>query len=172
MDTKEIQDLLKLINKSTLTDVEIEKNDFKLRVQRRSPENVTYHMGAATPQVVPAQVPVIPQVAVAATPSAETAAPAAPAAPAKEAKEEAQSDNLVEFPSPIIGTFYRSASPDKDAFVKVGDTISKGQILCIVEAMKLFNEIEAEHDGKIVKVLAENAQPVEYGQPLFLIDVS
>ncbi|MCL4105906.1 UNVERIFIED_CONTAM: hypothetical protein GTU68_012544 [Idotea baltica] len=123
----------------------------------------------ATPQVVPAQVPVLPQVGAAAAAAAE--APAAPAPAAEEKKAEEQPDNLIEFKSPIIGTFYRSASPDKEFYVKVGDTISPGQTLCIVEAMKLFNEIEAEHNGKIVKVLAENAQPVEYGQPLFLIEL-
>lgn len=164
MDTKEIQDLLKLINKSSLTDVEIEKNDFKLRVQRRTPENVTYNMGHANPQVVPAQIPVMPQV------GAGMGAPEAPVS-AEESKAEEENDNLIEFKSPIIGTFYRSASPDKEFYVKAGDSISPGQTLCIVEAMKLFNEIEAEHNGKIVKVLAENAQPVEYGQPLFLIEL-
>ncbi len=166
MDTKEISDLLKLINKSDLTDVEIEKKDFKLRVQRRLPENVTYNMVPSAPQQVVAPV----QPATTAPTPAPAATEAAPAAPAPEPKEE--KSTLREFNSPIIGTFYRSPSPDKDSFVKVGDVISKGQIVCIIEAMKLFNEIEAEFDGKIVKVLAENAQPVEYGQPLFLIEPS
>lgn len=166
MDTKEISDLLKLINRSNLTDVEIEKKDFKLRVQRRLPENVTYNMVPTAPQQVVAPVqPAVsaPPVTAAPTPAAEPAA-----APASEPK--AETSKLKEFKSPIIGTFYRSPSPDKDVFVKVGDVVSKGQILCIIEAMKLFNEIEAEFDGKIVKVLAENAQPVEYEQPLFLIE--
>lgn len=166
MDTKEISDLLKLINRSNLTDVEIEKKDFKLRVQRRLPENVTYNMVPNAPQVVaPMQAP-IGVAPVAGAPAAEAVAPASE--PKAEAKSE--SSNLVEFKSPIIGTFYRSPSPDKDSFVKVGDMVSKGQIICIIEAMKLFNEIESEFDGKVVKVLAENAQPVEYEQPLFLIE--
>ena len=171
MDTKEISDLLKLISKSNLTDVEIEKKDFKLKVQRRLPENVTtYNMVPTAPQVMAPVQPVAPVApAAAAAPAADAAAPAAE--PAKEAPKE-DTSNLVEFKSPIIGTFYRSPSPDKDAFVKVGDVVSKGQILCIIEAMKLFNEIESEFDGKIVKVLAENAQPVEYEQPLFLIEPS
>ena len=170
MEFKEIQDLLKLINKSTLTDVEIEREDFKLRVQRRLPENVTYNM------VQPAQQMVQPAVAVQAAPAVPQAPAAQPAAetPAAEAIKAAESaatkDNYVEFKSPIIGTFYRSAGPDSDPYVKVGDTVSKGQVLCIVEAMKLFNEIESEYDGKIIKILAENAQPVEYDQPLFLIE--
>ena len=169
MDTKEISDLLKLISKSNLTDVEIEKKDFKLKVQRRLPENVTtYNMVPTAPQVMAPVQPVAP--AAPAQPAAEAAAPAAEAAKAEAPKED--TSNLVEFKSPIIGTFYRSPSPDKDAFVKVGDVVSKGQILCIIEAMKLFNEIESEFDGKIVKVLAENAQPVEYEQPLFLIEPS
>ena len=165
MDVKEIQDLLKLINKSNLTDVEIERENFKMRVQRRLPENVTYNMVQPTqPMVQPMQ-----PVAAAATPpppAAEEKA-AAPAAEAAAPKED--NSNTIEIKAPIIGTFYRSPSPDKDAFVKVGDTISKGQVLCIIEAMKLFNEIESDYDGKIVKIVAENAQPVEYDQPLFVI---
>ena len=166
MDTKEISDLLKLINRSNLTDVEIEKKDFKLRVQRRLPENVTYNMVPTAPQQVVAPV----QPAVSAPPVAAAPAPAAEPAAAPATEPKAETSKLKEFKSPIIGTFYRSPSPDKDVFVKVGDVVSKGQILCIIEAMKLFNEIEAEFDGKIVKVLAENAQPVEYEQPLFLIE--
>ena len=170
MDTKEISDLLKLINKSSLTDVEIEKKDFKLRVQRRLPENVTYNMVPTGSQVV---APVQPAAPVAPVAAAQPAADApAPAAEAPKAAPKEDGGNLKEFKSPIIGTFYRSPSPDKESFVKVGDVVSKGQILCIIEAMKLFNEIEAEFDGKIVKVLAENAQPVEYEQPLFLIEPS
>ena len=117
-------------------------------------------------QPIQAQAPVAaaPQ---AAAPAAE--APAKAAAPAEAAAKE-DTSNLIEFKSPIIGTFYRAASPDKPPFVKVGDVVSKGQILCVIEAMKLFNEIESEFSGKIVKILAENAQPVEYDQPLFLIE--
>ena len=166
MDLNAIKELLKLINKSDLTDVEIEQQDFKLRVQRRLPENVTYNM------VQPGQQVVQPMAPVAAAPvAAEAAAAPAPEKAAEAApKAEDSPSNLKEFKSPIIGTFYRASSPDKDAFVKVGDTVTKGQTVCIIEAMKLFNEIEAEFDGKVVKILAENAQPVEYDQPLFLIE--
>lgn len=169
MDTKEIQDLLKLINKSTLTNVEIEKKDFKLKVQRREPENVTYNMVPSSPQIVQ---PIQAQAPVAAVPPATAPAAEAPAkaAAAKEEAPKEDTSNLIEFKSPIIGTFYRAASPDKPPFAKVGDVVSKGQILCVIEAMKLFNEIESEYSGKIVKILAENAQPVEYDQPLFLIE--
>lgn len=171
MEFKEIQDLLKLINKSTLTDVEIERNDFKMRVQRRLPENVTYNMVQPGQQLMQPVTPVAP---VAAHPQApatpQVAAPQGESAAKEAAPAEDANSNLVQFHSPIIGTFYRSSGPDKDPYVKVGDVVSKGQVLCIIEAMKLFNEIEAEIDGKIVKILAENAQPVEYDQPLFLIE--
>ena len=168
MDVKEIQDLLKLINKSNLTDVEIEQKDFKLRVQRRLPENVTYNM--VQPQQ-PLVQPVAPVAAapVVAAPQAEEK-PAAKEAPAKDAPKEPETSNLHEVKAPIIGTFYRSPSPDKGPFVQVGDIVSKGQVLGIIEAMKLFNEIESDAAGRIVKVVAENAQPVEYDQPLFLIE--
>ena len=109
-------------------------------------------------------------VAAAATPPPPAAEEKAAAAAPEAAAPKEDSSNTIEIKAPIIGTFYRSPSPDKDAFVKVGDTISKGQVLCIIEAMKLFNEIESDYDGKIVKIVAENAQPVEYDQPLFLIE--
>lgn len=160
MDAKTIQELIRLVNKSDLTEVEIETPDFRLRLRRGGPE-VVY---AAAPQAVaPAAVP---QAAVqqAAAP-AQSSGAAAPAADASE-------DHLVAVRSPMIGTFYRASGPDKEPFVKVGDDIDSGQVLCIIEAMKLFNEIESEHRGRIVKILVENAQPVEYDQPLFLIDPS
>ena len=171
MDLKSIQELLKLINRSNLTDVEIEQENFRLKVRRRLPENVIVNPVQAAAQPI-AQVQAV-------APVLPTQAPAAPAAPAEapassEAKEapkkEAADDNLITIKSPMIGTFYRSPSPDADFFVKVGDSISKGQTLCIVEAMKLFNEIESDYDGKIVKILAENSQPVEYDTPLFLVE--
>jgi acetyl-CoA carboxylase biotin carboxyl carrier protein len=93
-------------------------------------------------------------------------------APEKATATPTKSSNLVEFRSPMIGTFYRASGPEKPVYVNVGDTVKKGQVLCIVEAMKLFNEIESEYDGKIVKILVENAQPVEYDQPLFLIELN
>lgn len=165
MDYKEIQDLLRLINKSSLTDVEIERKDFKMRVQRRLPENVTYNMVQPGQQMVQPIQQAAPAQAAPAAP-----APSAEETAAKEAAPSVEKTNYVEFRSPIIGTFYRSAGPDKEPYAKVGDVVSKGQVLCIIEAMKLFNEIEAEIDGKIIKIIAENAQPVEYDQPLFLIE--
>jgi acetyl-CoA carboxylase biotin carboxyl carrier protein len=158
MDFKEIQELLKFVSKSDLTDVLIEQEGFKLRIQRRQPDQVFYGGGApAAPMTY-------------AAPSAP-AAPATSAAPAAEApKAEAPATKTIEFKAPFIGTFYRAAGPDKPPFVKVGDEVKKGQKLGVIEAMKLFNDIEADFDGKIIKILVENAQPVEYEQALFLIE--
>lgn len=162
MDIKDIQELLKFINRSSLTDVEIEQKDFRLRVQRK-PEGVVYAQAPVVQQLTPlVQAAPVQQV---------QSAPAAESAPAKENKA-AEDKNIKEFRAPFIGTFYRSSSPDKEPFVKVGDTVTKGKILGIIEAMKLFNEIESDLDGKIVKILVENAQPVEYDQPLFLIELA
>ncbi|RMG60473.1 MAG: acetyl-CoA carboxylase biotin carboxyl carrier protein [Bacteroidetes bacterium] len=168
MEFKEIQDLLKLVNRTNLTEVEIEKKDFKIKIRRKSPEsNVIYTtQQSAAPVAVPSAVPV---------PITETAPvvpkPESKPAPPKE-EAEAPSESLYEFRSPMIGTFYRSPNPEAPPFVKVGDHVQKGQVVCIVEAMKLFNEIESEVDGKVVKILLDNAQPVEYDQVLFLIDTN
>lgn len=162
MDFKEIQELIRMVNKSDLTDVVIKDGEFKIRISRQLPEtNVVYSATSVQQQqpqnyAVQAQAPVAP-VAIAET---KTDAP----------KAEVVADNLYTFRSPMIGTFYNTPSPNDPPFVRVGDTISKGQKLCIVEAMKLFNEIESDVAGKIVKVLVENARPVEYDQPLFLIE--
>lgn len=160
MELKEIQSLIKFVSESGVDEVDLEKKDFKLSIKKVPPTV------QAAPQVVHATVPAAPAAPVAA---AQPAASATPAAENKEAAAPAAS-NLVEVKSPMIGTFYRSSSPDKPSFVNVGDSISVGDTICIVEAMKLFNEIEAEVSGKIVKVLVENAQPVEYDQPLFLVE--
>jgi acetyl-CoA carboxylase biotin carboxyl carrier protein len=158
MDIKDIQELLKFMNRSTLTDVEIEQKDFRLRIQRKA-ESVVYTQSMMQPM------PQMQQV--------HHDAPASPsAAPAADAKPVESGKNLKEFKAPFIGTFYRSSSPDKDVFVKVGDTVKKGQTLGIIEAMKLFNEIESDFEGTVVKILVENASPVEYDQPLFLIELS
>lgn len=162
MDIKEIQELIKFVSKSGISEVEIESKGFKINIK-----TPPYKRGGqAQPEVQIVQaVPVSAPPAAAAT----TAPAAAEAAPAKaEAKEEA--GNFEEIKSPMIGTFYRSPSPDKDPFVGVGDEVKKGDVICIIEAMKLFNEIEAEVSGKIVKVLADDSTPVEYDQPLFLIE--
>lgn len=159
MNLNEIQDLIKFVSKSGVTEVEIEQKDFKITIKAEQKR-------AEAPIIVQAAAPALaPQAAPAAAPVAAPAAPAAPAAGGEDSK-------YITVKSPMIGTFYRSSGPDKDAFVSVGSTISKGSPICIIEAMKLFNEIEAEISGKIVKVLVDDASPVEYDQPLFLVDPS
>ena len=160
MDLKEIQALIKFVSKSGAQEVSLETEDFKINIKTAS--------GAAEqPTIIQA---VAPQAAmpVAAAP----ATPAAPVAPEVAAAEEADNGNYIEVKSPMIGTLYRSPSPEQDAFVKVGSEIKPGDVLCIVEAMKLFNEIESEVSGKIVKVLVDDQSPIEYDQPLFLVDPS
>jgi acetyl-CoA carboxylase biotin carboxyl carrier protein len=155
MKAKELQELLDFIAKSGLNKVNIETEEFKISVQREPSTKQVVSMSAA-PVAAPAPQPTAP----AAAPAPAAATPAAtPAAAAH-----------TPLKSPMIGTFYRSSGPDAPAFVQVGDTVEKGQVICIIEAMKLFNEIEAEQSGRIVKVLVENATPVEYDQPLFLIE--
>lgn len=164
MDIKQIQDLIKFVAKSGVNEVSIEEQDFKITIKaNKEPTYVT----AAVPAPTPAPAPV-------AAPTQNTNAPAnaESAAPAKTTQPPDDSSKYITIKSPMIGTFYRSSSPDKPSFVNVGDSISTGQVVCIVEAMKLFNEIEAEVSGKIVKVLVDDAQPVEYDQPLFLVDPS
>jgi len=166
MNIKEIQDLIKFVAKSGVSEVEIEQKDFKLTIKAED-KSAKEERQIIVQAAAPAQI---------AAPAPAPAAPAAPApaAPAAPATSEATSDDskYVTIKSPMIGTFYRSPGPDKDAFVSVGDTISNGSTVCIIEAMKLFNEIEAEVSGKIVKVLVDDATPVEYDQPLFLVDPS
>lgn len=159
MDIKQIQDLIKFVAKSGVNEVSIEEKDFKITI--KTSQEPTY-VTATLPAPVAA-----PQ-----APAAAPAAAPAPATPAAEAPAAASNSNLVTIKSPMIGTFYRSSSPDKPPFVSVGDEISAGKVICIVEAMKLFNEIESEVSGKIVKVLVDDAQPIEYDQPLFLVDPS
>ncbi|MVZ63354.1 acetyl-CoA carboxylase biotin carboxyl carrier protein [Sphingobacterium humi] len=157
MDIKQIQDLIKFVSKSGVNEVSIEEKDFKITIKtNQEPTYVT----ASVPAAVAAPVAV----------AAPAAAPAAPATPAAAPAED--NSKFITVKSPIIGTFYRSPGPDKAVFVNVGDEIAPGKVLCIVEAMKLFNEIESEVSGKIVKILVNDAQPVEYDQPLFLVDPS
>lgn len=158
MNIKEIQDLIKFVAKSGVSEVEIQQEDFKITIKSedRSPrEDRQIYVQAAAPAVAPAPAP---------APLA-AAAPAAPATPVAD-------DNYITIKSPMIGTFYRTPGPDKDPFVNVGDSVAVGDTVCIIEAMKLFNEIDAEFSGKIVKVLVDDATPVEYDQPLFLVDPS
>jgi acetyl-CoA carboxylase biotin carboxyl carrier protein len=156
INLKEIEALIKLIKKSGVSEVSLDLKDFKITVKTN---------GHSAPA------PVIVSAPFAAPPSQAYSAPAS-SAPASQAAKPAAADesNLITVRSPMIGTFYRSSSPDKPPFASAGDEVSPGKVLCIIEAMKLFNEIESEVSGKIVKVLVENASPVEYDQPLFLIE--
>lgn len=161
MEYKQIQELLKAVNKSNISELTIKEGDFEITIKQAQPETQFVSVQTAMPQMMQQpmmQAPQAPQQQL-----APAAAPA-PAAPAAEAS------NTVTIKSPMIGTFYRSSSPDKPAFVGVGDEIKPGQVICIVEAMKLFNEIESEISGRIVKVLVDDASPVEYDQPLFLVE--
>jgi len=163
MDFNQIQDLIKLVAKTGVSEVKIDQGDLKLTIkgeQKHAEPTVVYQ----TSNVAPATAPV------AVAPVASSTPVAAPSVK-EEAKTVASEDSkLITIKSPMIGTFYRSSSPDKPAFAQVGDSISKGQVVCLIEAMKLFNDIESEVSGKIVKVLVDDASPVEYDQPLFLVD--
>ncbi len=159
MDIKQIQELVKLINKTTIGEITIEEDGTRITIkQKKDPSQKIYAQGA--PQLAQA-----PQPAPAATPAAaaNTSTPAAaPPGP--------KQDNLITIKSPMIGTFYRQAGRDKPVLVNIGDEVVVGKVVCIIEAMKLFNEIESEISGTIVKVLVEDASPVEYDQPLFLVE--
>ena len=156
MDIKQIQELVKLINKTSIGEITIEEDGTKITIkQKKDPSQKIYTQGGGSYNP--------PPTAPAATGPAAHAAPVAqPATP--------KADNLITIKSPMIGTFYRQPGPDKPIFINVGDEVSPGKTVCIIEAMKLFNEIESEVKGKIVKVLVEDASPVEYDQPLFLVD--
>jgi len=149
MNIKRIREIVELMNDNGLTEVEVEQEGMKIRLIKR-PHGAIEQVVAAAPQIRQA----------APAPAGTEAPP-----PAEEGKK-----NLKEVKSPMVGTFYRSPSPEADAYVDVGDTVQKGDVLCIVEAMKLMNEVKAEFGGKIVEIIAENAEPVEYGQPLFLVE--
>jgi len=166
MKAKEIQELIDFISKSGLNKVNIETEEFKISVKREPDQKVKYirDSGSIAPAAAPA--PAAPQ----APAPAPAPTPAAPAAPA--ASSGSDESKYVAIKAPMIGTFYRSSSPEKPAFINVGDEVKQGQVICIIEAMKLFNEIESEVSGRIVKVLVDNASPVEYDQPLFLVDPS
>lgn len=166
MDIKEIQSLIKFVAKSGASEVKLEMEDVKITIRTGS--------GVSTPETtIVQQIPMAaaPAAPVAATPPAP--APAAATPPAAETPASSEDDSkYITIKSPIIGTFYRKPSPDKPPFVEVGSTISQGDVLCVIEAMKLFNDIESEVSGKIVKVLVEDSSPVEFDQPLFLVDPS
>ena len=158
MDLKEIQNLIKFVSNSGVAEVKLETGDIKITIRTtlegNSPD-ITYVQQAPMQQVPMQQAPQAQQ------------APAAPVAAAPVVDENAK---YIIVKSPIIGTFYRKPSPDKSVFVEVGSTIAKGDVLCVIEAMKLFNEIESEISGKIIKILVDDMSPVEFDQPLFLVD--
>lgn len=158
MELKEIQNLIKFVAKSGASEVKLEMDDIKITIKtgtQQNPETTVIQQipTIAAPQVVQHQTPEVPV--------QETTQ-----------KENKEDSKYITIKSPIIGTFYRRPAPDKPVFVEVGDTIKEGDVLCVIEAMKLFNEIESEVSGKIVKILVDDASPVEFDQPLFLVDPS
>lgn len=174
MTLKEIQELIKLVAKTELSEFRYKDGEVKLHIRGKSyvGNGGNNKQGGTGPSIinVPAAAPAYGPAPAAPAPAA---APASVPAPAPAAAPEGDDESrYVEVKSPMIGTFYRSPSPDKEAYVKVGDVIKKGDTVCIVEAMKLFNEIETEVSGRIVRMLVEDAQPIEYDQPLFLVDPS
>jgi len=160
MDFKQIQELIRLINKSNIGEISVEEKGFKITIKQKQ---------EAVQQVLTAA-PVYAQ-----QPMVQASAPAISNASAEKSKPAAETttpSNLITIKSPMIGTFYRRASPDKPLFVEIGDEITPGKVVCIIEAMKLFNEIESEVSGKVVKILVDDASPVEYDQPLYLVEPS
>jgi acetyl-CoA carboxylase biotin carboxyl carrier protein len=163
MNLKEIQNLIKFVAKSGASEVKLEMDDVKITIKTGE--------GSTTKETIVQQIPVGNMPQQQAIPQQQAPQETAPAAESQQ-KAGGSNDNYITVKSPIIGTFYRKPSPDKPVFVEVGDTIKEGDVLCTIEAMKLFNEIESEVSGKIVKVLVDDANPVEFDQPLFLVDPS
>jgi len=159
MDIKEIQNLIKFVAKSGASEVKLEMEDIKITIKTGGEDRLE------TTTIVQQHPGLVQSAPVVQAPIVESAA--TPAAPVV-----TENDNFVTIKSPIIGTFYRKASPDKPAFVEIGQEIKEGDVLCVIEAMKLFNEIESEVQGKIVKILVDDSTPVEFDQPLFLVDPS
>lgn len=163
MDFKQIQELIKMINKSQIGEVTIEQKDFRITIKQKE-EAITQVVSQAMP--VHAAQPVQQF-----TPQTQSV-PNVGGHDQKPATQGSETSNYITIKSPMIGTFYRRPSPDKPNFVEIGDEVSTGKVVCIIEAMKLFNEIESEVSGKVVKILVEDSTPVEYDQPLFLVDPS
>jgi acetyl-CoA carboxylase biotin carboxyl carrier protein len=164
MNLKDIEALIKFVQKTGVSEVSIEQKDLKITIKTHS----------TAPQIIQASIPAASgpapvQALAPSAPSVSASVPVSAEAPKQKTSDESR---YITIKSPMIGTFYRSSTPDKPVFVNVGDEIKQGKVLCIIEAMKLFNEIESEVSGKIVKVLADNSTPVEYDQPLFLVDPS
>lgn len=159
MDFKQIQELIRMVNESNLGEVSIEQKDFKITIRQKE-ENITQVVAASMPASYASLPQQFPQ---------QSLPAAAPQLAAEQPKQAAPS-NTITIKSPMIGTFYRRPSPDKPNFVEPGDDVSPGKVVCIIEAMKLFNEIESEVKGRIVKILVEDASPVEYDQPLYLVE--
>lgn len=160
MDIKDIQNLIKFVSKAEVSEVKYKTKDFEITIK-------TPLAGSDAVYAQPAVYHTAPQAVAAPAPVATPAA-----APAEKAEATSDDSKYVTIKSPMIGTFYRKPSPDKDVFVNVGDEVSAGKVVCVIEAMKLFNQIESEISGKIVKILVDDATPVEYDQPLFLVDPS
>jgi acetyl-CoA carboxylase biotin carboxyl carrier protein len=160
MDFKQIQELIRLVNESNIGEVSIEQKDFKITVRQKQ-EQVTQYLSAAPQQMMQA-----PPSQMQGQQASQSAAPTTD----KPASETPAASNLLTIKSPMIGTFYRRPAPDKPNYVEVGEEVSPGKVVCVIEAMKLFNDIESEVKGRIVKVLVEDASPVEYDQPLFLVE--
>ena len=164
MDFKQIQELIKMVNKSNIGEVTVELKDFRVTIKQKEDKiqqvfSAPMHSAPSVPQThhVPAHTSQVPSILPTPVTDSNKAADATPS-------------NVITVKSPMIGTFYRKAGPDKPNFVEVGDEITPGKVVCIIEAMKLFNEIESEVKGKVVKILVEDASPVEYDQPLFLVE--
>lgn len=163
MELKEIQDLIKFVAKSGVSEVELESKGFKIVIKTGGGQEAVRHEQTYIAAPMPVMAPQMQAPVQVTAPVQTTETPKAPTPAAID------SSNLITIKSPMIGTFYRSAGPDKPSFVNIGDEVKSGKVLCIIEAMKLFNEIECEHTGTIVKVLVDDGSPVEYDQPLFLI---
>ena len=159
MNLKEIKELIELLKDTDISELEIERSGVKVRLRKGG--DVTFHPTMPRMEYPPAAI---------VAPAITEATPQAPVSVPAEKAAEPVKVNQIKVTSPIVGTFYRSSSPDKPPYVEVGDVVKKGQVLCIIEAMKLMNEIESETAGKIVQLLVENGSPVEYGQPLFVIE--
>ena len=167
MDFKQIQELIKIVNRSNIGELSIEEKDFKITIRQKEDASPVYAQAAPAPQYYQPMPQGLPQ---SSAPAQQQSSAPSSAQSATDGGSAKAPENTVTIKSPMIGTFYESAGPDKPAFVSVGDEVSVGKTVCIIEAMKLFNEIESEVKGTIIKVLVDDATPVEYDQPLFLVE--